>query len=121
MLKKSIVFPKKYYFFRFKQIVLNSVPRGTFRVFYFLEIYGLEGSILMKLSEAVKTVQPKYISILKWFLFIATLIAIIGIFVVLAGEYRTEARYLTILAATVACQGVWGMVLCDCVHRRNAG
>lgn len=121
MLKKSIVFPKKYYFFRIQQIVPHSVPRGTFPAFYFLESCRRERGNSMKLSEAVKTVQPKYISILKWFLFIATLIAIIGIFVVLAGEYRTEARYLTILAATVACQGVWGMVLCDCIHRRNAG
>ncbi len=121
MLKKSIVFPKKYYFFRFKQIVLKAVPRGTFPAFYFLEICRRERGNLMKLSEAIKTVQPKYISILKWFLFVATLIAIVGIVTVLQGGYHLEARYLTILAATVACQGVWGMVLCDCIHRRNAG
>ena len=74
--------------------------------------------MIMKLKEAFKTVQPKYLAILKWFLLVATVTAIFGIIVVTAGEYPLEARYLTILSATLACQGVWGAVLCDCMHRR---
>lgn len=73
----------------------------------------------MKLKEAIKTVQPKCISIIKWFLLGATLVAIVGIATVFSGNYHIEARYLTILAATLACQGVWGGVLFDCIYRRK--
>ena len=72
----------------------------------------------MKLKEAMQTIQPRYLSLMKWFLLSATLTAMIGIVIVLAGNYALEARYLTILAATLACQGVWGAVLFDCMHRR---
>lgn len=72
----------------------------------------------MKMKEAFKTVQPKYLAILKWFLMAATLTAVLGIVIVTSGKYPVEARYLTILAATLACQGVWATVLCDCMHRR---
>ncbi len=72
----------------------------------------------MKIREGLKTVQPKYLAVLKWFLLAATVTAVFGIVIVTLGEYPVEARYLTILAATLACQGVWGAVLCDCMHRR---
>lgn len=72
----------------------------------------------LKLKEAFKTVQPKYLSVLKYFLIAATIAAVIGIFLALHGSYREETQYLTILSATLACQGAWGAVLCDCMHRR---
>lgn len=72
----------------------------------------------LKLKEAFKTIQPKYLSVLKYFLIAATITAVIGIFLVSCGTYREETQYLTILSATLACQGVWGAVLCDCMHRR---
>ena len=72
----------------------------------------------MKLKEAMKTIQPRYLSLMKWFLLSATFTAIVGIVTVLAGNYAMESRYLTILAATLACQGVCGAVLFDCMHRR---
>lgn len=72
----------------------------------------------MTIREGLKTVPKKYIRVLKGFLLGATLVAALGIVTVSLGEYPLEARYLTILAATLACQGVWGAVLCDCMHRR---
>lgn len=72
----------------------------------------------MKLKEAWKSVSPKCFTLLKWFLLGATLTAVIGIFTALTGGFYLEARYLTILAITIACQGVWGAVLFDCIHRR---
>lgn len=72
----------------------------------------------MKLREGIKTIQPKYLNLLKYFLIAATVIAILGIFLVTRGDYPMESRYLTILSATIACQGVWGAVFFDCLHRR---
>ncbi len=72
----------------------------------------------MKLFHKISTPKKAYQRLLQIFLVMATLVAVIGIIVAKNTDLREEARYLTILAASLACEGVWGFVFFDCMHRR---
>lgn len=73
----------------------------------------------MKLRQELEKAEKKHLRMLKYFMIAATVVAITGIITILLREYMVkEARYLLILAVTVACQGMWGFVLFDCMKRR---
>ena len=72
----------------------------------------------MKPFRQAATPKKAYQILLRSFLLAATLVACIGIVVAGTTDYREEAQYLTILAASLASQGVCGFVLFDCMHRR---
>ncbi len=71
----------------------------------------------MNQKEEVLKIEQKYLWLLKGFLLAATFLAAAGILVYRAGDWES-ARYFTILSAMLACQGVWGFVLFDSLHRR---
>ena len=77
-----------------------------------------KGGSFMKIRQQFEKTQKRYLRILQSFLLAATLVSIIGIVFALTPGHFEEAQYLTILSAVLACQGVWGFVLCDCMHRR---
>ena len=72
----------------------------------------------MKPFRQATTPKKAYQILLRSFLLAATLVACIGILVAKTPGFSEEAQYLTILSASLACQGVWGFVLFDCMHRR---
>lgn len=72
----------------------------------------------MKLRKQIEATKKRYQRVLQLYLLAASLVALIGIIVAKTPGLYTEAKYLTILSATLACQGVWGFVLMDCMHRR---
>ena len=72
----------------------------------------------MKWKDGLKTMEKRCVSLLRWFLRAAILVAFIGIVVVKADDRISDARYLLILAVTLVCQGFWGAVLFDCIFRR---
>ena len=72
----------------------------------------------MKLKDALKTVEKRSITLLQWFLRLAILTVLIGIFVAKVTGNRFDARHLLLLSVILVCQGIWGAVLFDCVSRR---
>ncbi len=72
----------------------------------------------MKIREAFKTVEKRCIVLLRWFLRVAILFVLVGIFVAAAFQNILAARYLLILSVILVSQGVWGAVFLDCCFRR---
>ena len=72
----------------------------------------------MRIRDGLKTVEKRSVQLLRWFLRLAIVAALIGIAVVQNTTNIQDARYLLLLSLVFVCQGLWGAVLLDCFSRR---
>lgn len=73
---------------------------------------------MVRIKEELQKTKKCYLILLKYFLIAATLVCAVGIGVFYQGQSVDAPRYLLIAAVTLACEGIWGFVLFDCLERR---
>ena len=73
----------------------------------------------MNIRNEMAKINKMSLMITQGFLFVSIIALITGIFVVKAFNDVENARYLLILGGVVLCEGVWGGVIIDCIHRRR--